>query len=200
MNTFFFPLILLHTVASFQYEKMYEPDKIMKENRFFYSFVLRYIHTTITFFGIFYLALFKDKRYDTFVLALSIIIPLLWIVFRGCFISNLEWTNYHVDIQSINNDEIMHLNMISKQYYYMIFVITVIFVLYRSDFKPYVKITYLILYLLFNSMEPPGNYNNINIENIKNNLEIQNLQASIEYNLSSVRRNIHPCRRHVDKS
>ena len=177
-------IALIYTSLSLYYEINFEQNKVMKLNSLFINIFLRFLHTLISAFMIFYILFnFKSKQiYHYLYILFAFFVLFLWTITDQCILCILEWSYYEGNVYDRETTEVLHFNLVNSMTMNILYLVSCLVVFYIIKMNFIYKILILLILLFFVVITPRNiKYRKINIiTSIKNNYSPKHIYHSFE--------------------
>lgn len=177
-----FVLAILYSIGSIYYEIYYEPSKKMKPNTFYMNMILRFLHSFVFVYLIFYIWFnynAKQIYHFLYVFVLFCII-ILWSITDMCTMCLFEWSFYEGNVYERKTTEVLHFNLVDSYLINIVYLISCLMVIYVLKVNPIYKVL-IICGLIFFLVITPRNikYHPIDVrKSIQNNYSPKHIYNS----------------------
>lgn len=173
---------IVYSISSIYYETYYEPLKKMKPNTFYINVILRFLHSFLSAYLIFYI-LFNynaKQKYHFLYVFFAFCIVILWTITDMCILCLLEWHFYEGNVYKRKTTEVLHFNLVDSFVMNILYSISCLIVLYVLKVKPIYKVLILCGLIFFNVITPRNiKYHPIDVrKSIENNYSPKHIYNS----------------------
>jgi len=177
-----FIIASVYSISSIYYEIYYEPWKKMKPNTFYINAILRFLHTFVSSYLIFYIWFNYNakQKYHFLYVFVAFCIVILWTMTDMCILCILEWHFYEGNVYERKTTDVLHFNLVNTYVMNILYSLSCLIVIYVLKVKTIYKVLILCGLIFFNIITPRNiNYHPINIrKSIENNYSPRHIYNS----------------------